>query len=68
MLRITQGELAEEAGLNRLLIARLELEQTVPRADASSKIVAAFGRMGIEFTTGDKGRGVILLDQSTRVD
>jgi predicted transcriptional regulator len=64
MLRITQHELAAEAGLNRLLIARLELEQTSARQDAMSKLVDAFGRLGVEFIESERGSGVILLTGS----
>jgi transcriptional regulator with XRE-family HTH domain len=59
LLRITQVELAEAAGVSYQTVLRFETGQAEPQASTLQKILAELERRGIEFTNGT-GIGVRL--------
>ncbi len=60
LLRITQRELAEAAGVGEQTVTRFEADKTLPHRGSLAKIVAELERRGIEFTNGT-GIGVRLI-------
>lgn len=65
LLGITQGQLAEAAGLHRQVLARIEAAKVVPRTATLAKIRDALERRGITFSNGDKP--CVCLDYSKAV-
>lgn len=59
LLRITQVELAEAAGVSYQTVLRFETSLAAPQSANLQKILAELDRRGIEFTNGD-GIGVRL--------
>lgn len=62
LLRITQAELAEAAGVATITVFRFEAGQAEPHRASIEKIQTELERRGIEFTNGDsppsQGEGI----------
>jgi transcriptional regulator with XRE-family HTH domain len=54
LLRMTQQDLADAAGVSKETILRVENSRTVPHAGTMDAIRAALERRGIEFMNGDR--------------
>ena len=59
LLKITQTELAEAAGVGERTLLRFEVDETVPTPANLDKILSELARRGIDFTNGT-GIGVHL--------
>ena len=60
MLNMTQAELAEASGIQRLAMVKFENEDSSPHETTLAKIEAALEGRGIVFIETEAGAGVIL--------
>ncbi len=54
LLRMTQDDLAQAAGVSRLSVVNFENNKTISRPSTVAKLQDALVRRGIEFTNGGK--------------
>ncbi len=54
LLKLTQDDLAQAAGVSRLSVFNFENNKTITRSSTVAKIRDALERRGIEFTNGGK--------------